>query len=105
MIRNASAPNTSSCSILQHENIHIHPVTSHINEPQSRDCACLCLQPAREETEEKEKKPSSPQETSVLSPLKVTKKMKMVVCHVTLLDGNQFTCEVEVRPVSQQHIL
>ncbi|XP_056620027.1 band 4.1-like protein 2 isoform X14 [Triplophysa dalaica] len=55
-------------------------------------------QPAREETEgEPDEKPSSPQETSVVSPIKVTKKMKMVVCHVTLLDGNQFTCEVEKR--------
>lgn len=64
-------------------------------------CVSVCAQPAREETEgesdEKERKQLSPQETSVLSPLKVTKKMKMVVCHVTLLDGNQFTCEVEVR--------
>ncbi|XP_056620016.1 band 4.1-like protein 2 isoform X4 [Triplophysa dalaica] len=55
-------------------------------------------EPAREETEgEPDEKPSSPQETSVVSPIKVTKKMKMVVCHVTLLDGNQFTCEVEKR--------
>ncbi|XP_057209566.1 band 4.1-like protein 2 isoform X11 [Triplophysa rosa] len=59
-------------------------------------------QPAREETEgEPDEKPSSPQETSVVSPIKVTKKMKMVVCHVTLLDGNQFTCEVEKRAKGQ----
>lgn len=31
------------------------------------------------------------------SPLKLTKKMKTVMCHVTLLDGTQFPCEVEVR--------
>uniref|UniRef100_A0A672NA64 Erythrocyte membrane protein band 4.1 like 2 n=1 Tax=Sinocyclocheilus grahami TaxID=75366 RepID=A0A672NA64_SINGR len=38
-----------------------------------------------------------PHEASVLSALKVNKKMKMVVCHVTLLDGSQFSCEVEKR--------
>lgn len=34
-----------------------------------------------------------------LSPLRLARKtkMKLVVCHVTLLDGTDFTCEVEVR--------
>uniref|UniRef100_A0A9J7ZLN2 Erythrocyte membrane protein band 4.1 like 2 n=1 Tax=Cyprinus carpio carpio TaxID=630221 RepID=A0A9J7ZLN2_CYPCA len=41
------------------------------------------------------------QEASVLSTLKVNKKMKMVVCHVTLLDGSQFSCEVEKRAKGQ----
>ncbi|XP_051954065.1 band 4.1-like protein 2 isoform X8 [Xyrauchen texanus] len=75
-------------------------------------------QPAREEkvgeTEEKTDKENTekveeknveeqvtPQETSVLSPLKLTKKMKMVVCDVTLLDGSQFSCEVEKRAKGQ----
>lgn len=53
----------------------------------------------KEEEEKKEEEQVIEQETSVLSPLKLSKKMKMVVCHVTLLDGSQFSCEVEVRPV------
>uniref|UniRef100_A0A8B9RN15 Erythrocyte membrane protein band 4.1 like 2 n=1 Tax=Astyanax mexicanus TaxID=7994 RepID=A0A8B9RN15_ASTMX len=40
-------------------------------------------------------------ESSVLSPLKLGKKMKIVVCHVTLLDGTQFPCEVEKRAKGQ----
>lgn len=39
-------------------------------------------------------------QTSILtSPLRLARKtkMKLVVCHVTLLDGTDFTCEVEVR--------
>lgn len=34
------------------------------------------------------------------SPLRLVRKnkMKLVVCHVTLLDGTDFPCEVEVRP-------
>lgn len=33
------------------------------------------------------------------SPLRLVRKakMKLVVCHVTLLDGTEFPCEVEVR--------
>lgn len=54
---------------------------------------------SEEQTEKKEEKKEeeqvNQQETSVLSALKL-KKMKMVVCHVTLLDGSQFSCEVEV---------
>ncbi|XP_039520180.1 band 4.1-like protein 2 isoform X7 [Pimephales promelas] len=69
-------------------------------------------QPVREEKEaesevkerEEEKKGEEQviqQETSVLSPLRLNKKMKMVVCHVTLLDGSQFSCEVEKRAKGQ----
>lgn len=39
-------------------------------------------------------------QTSIFqSPLRLMRKtkMKLVVCHVTLLDGTDFTCEVEVR--------
>ena len=39
-------------------------------------------------------------QTSIFqSPLRLVRKakMKVVVCHVTLLDGSDFTCEVEVR--------
>uniref|UniRef100_A0A672NA79 Erythrocyte membrane protein band 4.1 like 2 n=1 Tax=Sinocyclocheilus grahami TaxID=75366 RepID=A0A672NA79_SINGR len=50
----------------------------------------------KEETT-KEEEQVIPHEASVLSALKVNKKMKMVVCHVTLLDGSQFSCEVEKR--------
>ncbi|XP_034143644.1 band 4.1-like protein 2 isoform X15 [Esox lucius] len=37
----------------------------------------------------------------IKSPLKLTKKVKMVMCHVTMLDGSQFTCEVEKRAKGQ----
>uniref|UniRef100_A0A673JHK5 Band 4.1-like protein 2 n=1 Tax=Sinocyclocheilus rhinocerous TaxID=307959 RepID=A0A673JHK5_9TELE len=53
----------------------------------------------KEETKEEEQ--VIPHEASVLSALKVNKKMKMVVCHVTLLDGSQFSCEVEKRAKGQ----
>lgn len=39
-------------------------------------------------------------QTSIFqSPLRLVRKtkMKLVVCHVSLLDGTNFTCEVEVR--------
>lgn len=39
-------------------------------------------------------------QTSIFqSPLRLVRKtkMKLVVCHVSLLDGTDFTCEVEVR--------
>lgn len=48
-------------------------------------------------------------QTSIfLSPLRLARKtrMKLVVCHVALLDGTDFTCEVEVRrtkPKRQTH--
>ncbi len=51
------------------------------------------------EEEKKEEEQVIPQEESVPSTLKLNKKMKMVVCHVTLLDGSQFSCEVEVRHI------
>ncbi|XP_071226061.1 protein 4.1-like isoform X8 [Salvelinus alpinus] len=37
----------------------------------------------------------------IKSPLKLTKKVKMVMCHVTILDGSQFPCEVEKRAKGQ----
>ncbi|KAI3364415.1 hypothetical protein L3Q82_011206 [Scortum barcoo] len=43
-------------------------------------------------------------QTSIFqSPLRLVRKtkMKLVVCHVTLLDGNDFTCEVEKRAKGQ----
>ena len=52
---------------------------------------------ADSEPKKGEKGGEETQESSVLSPLKLGKKMKIVVCHVTLLDGSQFPCEVEVR--------
>uniref|UniRef100_A0A671K5H2 Band 4.1-like protein 2 n=1 Tax=Sinocyclocheilus anshuiensis TaxID=1608454 RepID=A0A671K5H2_9TELE len=55
----------------------------------------------KKEEETKEEEQVIPHEASVLSALKVNKKMKMVVCHVTLLDGSQFSCEVEKRAKGQ----
>lgn len=60
---------------------------------------------AEEETKEKEAAVEAEGEagegqTSIFqSPLRLVRKnkMKLVVCHVTLLDGTDFTCEVEVR--------
>ncbi|XP_035384978.1 band 4.1-like protein 2 isoform X14 [Electrophorus electricus] len=40
-------------------------------------------------------------ESGVPSALKLGKKMKITVCHVTLLDGTQFPCEVEKRAKGQ----
>lgn len=70
---------------------------------------CVYVQPVKEEIEvesekrggeereaESEKREGGEEKSAVVSPLKPGKKMKMVVCHVTLLDGNQFQCEVEV---------
>ncbi|XP_013999838.2 band 4.1-like protein 2 isoform X13 [Salmo salar] len=37
----------------------------------------------------------------IKSPLKLTKKVKLVICHVTMLDGSQFPCEVEKRAKGQ----
>lgn len=58
-----------------------------------------------EETKEKEGAVEAEGEagegqTSIFqSPLRLVRKnkMKLVVCHMTLLDGTDFTCEVEVR--------
>ncbi|XP_043074890.1 band 4.1-like protein 2 isoform X4 [Puntigrus tetrazona] len=55
----------------------------------------------KKEEEEKEEQQVVQQEASVPSTLKLNKKMKMVVCHVTLLDGSQFSCEVEKRAKGQ----
>ncbi|KAM9495293.1 band 4.1-like protein 2 isoform 1-T2 [Clarias gariepinus] len=57
-------------------------------------------QPAKEA--ESEKKGGDGEDTAVVIPHKPkVKKMKMVVCHVTLLDGNQFQCEIEKRAKGQ----
>ncbi|XP_046878263.1 band 4.1-like protein 2 isoform X2 [Hypomesus transpacificus] len=57
-----------------------------------------------EEKEEKkeEDKSCKPEGHSILkSPLKLTKKMKVAMCHVMMLDGTQFPCEVEKRAKGQ----
>ncbi|KAL0967375.1 hypothetical protein UPYG_G00251450 [Umbra pygmaea] len=55
--------------------------------------------------EEKKDKGENPKpeggHSFIKSPLKLTKKVKMVMCHVTMLDGSQFTCEVEKRAKGQ----
>lgn len=44
-------------------------------------------------------------QTIFQSPLRLVRKtkMKLVVCHVTLLDGTDFSCEVEVWEKTQSH--
>uniref|UniRef100_A0A8C8J857 FERM domain-containing protein n=1 Tax=Oncorhynchus tshawytscha TaxID=74940 RepID=A0A8C8J857_ONCTS len=55
--------------------------------------------------EEKKDEEESPKpeggHSFIKSPLKLTKKVKMVMCHVTMLDGSQFPCEVEKRAKGQ----
>ncbi|XP_051908682.1 band 4.1-like protein 2 isoform X4 [Hippocampus zosterae] len=53
-----------------------------------------------QEAEVKERAEGTEGQTSIFqSPLRLVRKsrMKLVVCHVTLLDGSDFTCEVEKR--------
>ncbi|XP_057679018.1 band 4.1-like protein 2 isoform X8 [Corythoichthys intestinalis] len=53
-----------------------------------------------EQPEKKERANGGEGQTSIFqSPLRLVRKskMKLVVCHVTLLDGSDFTCEVEKR--------
>lgn len=55
---------------------------------------------------EGEKEAEGEGQTSIFqSPLRLVRKtkMKLVVCHVSLLDGTDFTCEVEVR-LRQQNV-
>lgn len=57
-------------------------------------------QEQEEEAEVKERADGTEGQSSIFqSPLRLVRKsrMKLVVCHVTLLDGSDFTCEVEVR--------
>ncbi|XP_019714976.1 band 4.1-like protein 2 isoform X9 [Hippocampus comes] len=57
-------------------------------------------QQQKEEAEVKERAEGTEGQTSIFqSPLRLVRKsrMKLVVCHVTLLDGSDFTCEVEKR--------
>lgn len=54
----------------------------------------------KEQGGEAEEEAEGEGQTSIFqSPLRLVRKtkMKLVVCHVTLLDGTDFTCEVEVR--------
>ncbi|XP_028858552.1 band 4.1-like protein 2 isoform X3 [Denticeps clupeoides] len=51
--------------------------------------------------QKKEEDHSTKLETSILSPLRLSKKIKMVVCQVTMLDGTVFPCEVEKRAKGQ----
>lgn len=68
----------------------------------AEDCKPAEEQEGEEEEEEKGDQSSKPEGPSILpSPLKLTKKMKMVVCHVMMLDGGLFPCEVEKRAKGQ----
>ncbi|KAJ8275097.1 hypothetical protein COCON_G00097220 [Conger conger] len=53
------------------------------------------------EVKKEEEQIVKPEGKADKSPLKLTKKMKMVVCQVTMLDGTQFPCEVEKRAKGQ----
>ncbi|XP_067098459.1 band 4.1-like protein 2 isoform X11 [Osmerus mordax] len=56
---------------------------------------------AKEEKKEEDKS-CKPEGHSILkSPLKLTKKMKVAMCHVMMLDGTKFPCEVEKRAKGQ----
>ncbi|XP_041716640.1 band 4.1-like protein 2 isoform X10 [Coregonus clupeaformis] len=55
---------------------------------------------AEKKDEEESPKPEGGH-SFIKSPLKLTKKVKMVMCHVTMLDGSQFPCEVEKRAKGQ----
>ncbi|XP_036405800.1 band 4.1-like protein 2 isoform X6 [Megalops cyprinoides] len=54
-----------------------------------------------EEVKKEEEQTAKPEGKPAKSPLKLTKKMKMVVCQVAMLDGTQFSCEVEKRAKGQ----
>uniref|UniRef100_A0A673JNK6 Band 4.1-like protein 2 n=1 Tax=Sinocyclocheilus rhinocerous TaxID=307959 RepID=A0A673JNK6_9TELE len=77
----------------------VHPEEKETEEEKSIGSEKEGESEVKEETKEEEQ--VIPHEASVLSALKVNKKMKMVVCHVTLLDGSQFSCEVEKRAKGQ----
>ncbi|TSO15224.1 Band 4.1-like protein 2 [Bagarius yarrelli] len=49
----------------------------------------------KDKKEEESQRNGIEEESTLMSPIKPGKKMKMVVCHVTLLDGSLFQCEVE----------
>lgn len=82
----------------------------------------LVLCPGKEEQQQQQKKKEEKQQQEgaaegqqevgesqniFQSPLRLVRKakMKLVVCHVTLLDGTDFSCEVEVRQRDQSVIL
>ncbi|TRY84453.1 hypothetical protein DNTS_035816 [Danionella cerebrum] len=75
--------------------------TQPAREEKEEEAEVKAPEPKEEEKEHKEEGQVIQTETSVLSPLRFTKKMKMVVCHVTLLDGSQFSYEVEKRAKGQ----
>ncbi|XP_035277908.1 band 4.1-like protein 2 isoform X9 [Anguilla anguilla] len=54
-----------------------------------------------EEVKKEDEQIVKPEGKADKSPLKLTKKMKTVVCQVTMLDGTQFPCEVEKRAKGQ----
>ncbi|KAJ8355956.1 hypothetical protein SKAU_G00187500 [Synaphobranchus kaupii] len=54
-----------------------------------------------EEVKKEEEQIVKPDGKADKSPLKLTKKMKTVMCQVTMLDGTQFPCEVEKRAKGQ----
>ncbi|KAJ3606727.1 hypothetical protein NHX12_026246 [Muraenolepis orangiensis] len=57
----------------------------------------------KEEVKQKEAESNSNASANTQSPLRLVRKnkMKLVVCHVTLLDGTDFPCEVEKRAKGQ----
>ncbi|XP_058249500.1 band 4.1-like protein 2 isoform X11 [Hemibagrus wyckioides] len=61
----------------------------------------VCSSETQPERGEDTEKKGGEEESAAVSPLKPGKKMKMVVCHVTLLDGSQYQCEVEKRAKGQ----
>ncbi|XP_035630650.1 protein 4.1-like isoform X12 [Oncorhynchus keta] len=74
-------------------------------ESQEKSAAEEETKEAEEGGEEKKDEEESPKpeggHSFIKSPLKLTKKVKMVMCHVTMLDGSQFPCEVEKRAKGQ----
>ncbi|KAK7150847.1 hypothetical protein R3I93_011945 [Phoxinus phoxinus] len=107
-----AAPNTEKTEEVKEESRPEEVQLEENEKEEEKSVGSADTQPVREEKEaesevkerEEEKKEEEQviqQETSVLSPLRLNKKMKMVVCHVTLLDGTQFSCEVEKRAKGQ----
>ncbi|XP_056110384.1 band 4.1-like protein 2 isoform X16 [Rhinichthys klamathensis goyatoka] len=110
-----AAPNTEKTEEEKEEKQESRPEEVQLEEnekEEEKSVGSADTQPVREEKEaesevkerkeeKKEEEQVIQQETSVLSPLRLNKKMKMVVCHVTLLDGSQFSCEVEKRAKGQ----
>uniref|UniRef100_A0A8C8J899 FERM domain-containing protein n=1 Tax=Oncorhynchus tshawytscha TaxID=74940 RepID=A0A8C8J899_ONCTS len=81
------------------------PTAAQPQESQEKSAAEEENKEAEEGGEEKKDEEESPKpeggHSFIKSPLKLTKKVKMVMCHVTMLDGSQFPCEVEKRAKGQ----